>query len=179
VGKRRKGREIVLQSLYASLISGAKLDDALADQLARRESNDETALFARDLAGKIAAHRPELDAWLRALASRGWSPDRVGMLEKVILTIGLAELRHSPDVPWRVVINEALELTRRYCEDEAVGFVNGVLDRAAGETYPDQHGKRAAGAAKDKAGGASGHETGHETGNGTGHGTSDETGEQT
>lgn len=173
MGKRRKGREIVLQSLYASLISGAKLDDALADQLARRESNDETAVFARDLAGKITAHRPELDAWLRALASRGWSPDRVGMLEKVILTIGLAELRHSPDVPWRVVINEALELTRRYCEDEAVGFVNGVLDRAAGETYPGQHGKRGAGAAKDGADGASG------TGTATGNGTSDETGEQT
>ena len=82
MGKRRKGREIVLQSLYASMISGAKLDVALADQLARRESNDETALFARDLAAKLAAHRPDLDAWLRALASRGWNPDRIGMLEK-------------------------------------------------------------------------------------------------
>jgi len=143
VGKRRKGREIVLQSLYASLISGARLDDALADQLARRESNDDTAVFARDLAGKITAHRTDLDAWQRALVARGWSPDRVGTLEKVILTIGLAELRHSPDVPWRVVINEALELTRRYCEDEAVGFINGVLDQAAAETYPESHGKAA------------------------------------
>ena len=139
MGKRRKGREIVLQSLYASLISGAPLGDALADQLARRESADDTAVFARDLAAKIAAHRADLDVWLRSLVSAGWSPDRVGMLERVILTIGLAELRHSPDVPWRVVINEALELTRRYCEDEAVGFVNGVLDKAAAATYPDQH----------------------------------------
>jgi N utilization substance protein B len=139
VGKRRKGREIVLQSLYASLISGATLGDALADQLSRRESADETAVFARDLAAKIAAARPETEAWLRTLTARGWSPDRVGMLEKVILTIGLTELRHSPDVPWRVVINEALELTRRYCEEDAVGFVNGVLDRAAAETYPDLH----------------------------------------
>ncbi len=138
MGKRRKGREIVLQSLYASMISGAKLGDALADQLARRESADDTAVFARDLVAKIAANRPELDAWLRVLTARGWNPDRVGMLEKVILTMGLAELRHSPDVPWRVVINEALELTRRYCEDDAVGFVNGVLDKAAAETYPDR-----------------------------------------
>ena len=145
MGKRRKGREIVLQSLYASLISGARLDDALADQLVRRESNDETAVFARDLAGKITAHRTDLDAWQRTLVGRGWSPDRVGTLEKVILTIGLAELRHSPDVPWRVVINEALELTRRYCEDDAVGFINGVLDQAAAETYPDLHPKGSSG----------------------------------
>ncbi|HPF70906.1 MAG TPA: transcription antitermination factor NusB [Candidatus Krumholzibacteria bacterium] len=140
MGKRRKGREIVLQSLYASLISGAALQDTLADQLSRRESADDTALFARDLAIKLAAHKADLDAWLRTLVARGWNPDRVGMLERVILTIGLAELRYSPDVPWRVVINEAVELARRYCEDEAIGFVNGVLDRAAAETYPDLHG---------------------------------------
>lgn len=140
MGKRRKGREIVLQSLYASVISGSDLKVALDDQLARRESADETAAFASDLGSKLAAHRPELDTWLRALVSRGWSPDRVGVLEKVILTIGLAELRYSPDVPWRVIINEALELTRRYCEPDAVGFVNGVLDAAAAETYPELHG---------------------------------------
>ncbi len=140
MGKRRKGREIVLQSLYASVISGGKLGDALADQLARRESADETAAFARDLGAKLEANRPAIDVWLRALVSRGWSPDRVGVLEKVILTIGLTELRHSPDVPWRVVINEALELTRRYCEPDAIGFVNGVLDAAAAETYPELHG---------------------------------------
>ena len=140
MGKRRKGREIVLQSLYASLISGAALADALDDQLARRESADDTAVFARDLAAKIASHRADLDTWLRTLVSHGWNPDRLGMLERVILTIGLAEMRHSSDVPWRVVINEALELTRRYCEEEAVGFVNGVLDAAAAETYPDLHG---------------------------------------
>jgi len=140
VGKRRKGREIVLQSLYASLISGAALGDALEDQLLRRDSADDTAVFARDLAAKISAHRTDLDAWLRTLVSRGWNPDRLGMLERVILVMGLAELRHSPDVPWRVVINEALELTRRYCEDDAVGFINGVLDAAAAETYPDLHG---------------------------------------
>ena len=140
MGKRRKGREIVLQSLYASLISGAALGDALEDQLLRRDSADDTAVFARDLAAKISAHRTDLDAWLRTLVSRGWNPDRLGMLERVILVMGLAELRHSPDVPWRVVINEALELTRRYCEDDAVGFINGVLDAAAAETYPDLHG---------------------------------------
>ena len=141
MGKRRKGREIVLQSCYAAQISGTRLDDVLADQLARRESADDTAVFARDLGAKVAANRSELEAWLATLVSAGWSPDRLGVLERVVLLMGLAELRFSPDVPWRVVINEALDLTRRYCDDDAVGFVNGVLDKAAAETYPELHGK--------------------------------------
>ena len=122
--------------MYASLISGANLIDTLDDQLARRESADETSEFARDLAGKIKLHAPDLDQWLNSLVSSKWDPSRLGSLEIVILTIGLAELKHSPDVPFKVVINEACELTRRYCEENAVGFVNGVLDRAASQTYP-------------------------------------------
>ncbi len=131
MGKRRKGREIVLQSMYASLISGAKLADTLDDQLARRDSADDTAEFARELAGKIKLNAADLDRWLNSLITSRWDPSRLGSLEIVILTIGLAELKHSPDVPYKVVINEACELTRRYCDEKAVGFINGVLDKAA------------------------------------------------
>lgn len=141
MGKRRKGREIVLQSAYASLINGGPLREVLDDQLLHRASAPETAEFARDLAAKLTAHRADLDAWLKELVSSGWSPERLGMIEKIVITMGLAELRHSPDVPWRAVINEALELTRRFCDEDAVGFVNGVLDKAAAQTYPELHGQ--------------------------------------
>ncbi len=138
MGKRRKGREIVLQASYASLISGASLADTLQDQLGRRESADETSEFAEDLMQKIQLHRNDLKNKLTELvSSSSWHPDRVGVLEKVILTMGLAELLHSREVPVKVVINEALELTRRYCDEGAVKFVNGVLDTAAGKIYPD------------------------------------------
>ena len=137
MGKRRKGREIVLQSYYASMISGASLLDTLDDQVVRRESADETNVFARDLAGKVSKNGPELKRWLGTLVSDNWDINRLGVLERAILTIGLAELKHSPDVPYKVVINEALELTRRYCDEGAVGFVNGILDRAASQLYPE------------------------------------------
>ncbi len=140
MGKRRKGREIVLQSMYASLISGANLIDTLDDQLVRRESADETDDFARDLAEKVKRNASDLDQWLNSLVSRNWDPSRLGSLEIVILTIGLAELKHSPDVPYKVIINEACELTRRYCDEKAVGFVNGVLDKAASQIYPQDGG---------------------------------------
>ena len=137
MGKRRKGREIVLQACYASLISGADLDDTLEDQIRRRESAPETVEFARQLMAKIKANRSDLDRKVKSLISQNWNPERLGVLEKVILTMGVAELVHSPDVPVRVVINEALELTRRYCDEDAVGFVNGVLDTAATRVYPE------------------------------------------
>jgi len=131
LGKRRKGREIVLQSMYASLINGAPLLMVLDDQLERRKSAPETAAFARDLAGKVKLHSAEIDRWLKTLVTGSWDPERLGSLELVILSLGLAELRYSPDVPRPVVINEAIELAHRYCEDGSVGFVNGVLDKAA------------------------------------------------
>lgn len=137
MGKRRKGREIVLQASYASLISGAGLDDTLEDQIRRRESAPETVAFARQLMAKIKNNRSDLDRKVKSLISSNWNPERLGVLEKVILTMGVAELVYSPDVPVRVVINEALELTRRYCDEDAVGFVNGVLDSAATKVYPD------------------------------------------
>ena len=140
MGMRRKGREIVLQSMYASLISGAKLTDTLEDQLTRRESADDTREFARDLAGKVKLNAADLDGWMNSLITDRWDPSRLGSLEIVILTIGLAELKHSPDVPYKVVINEACELTRRFCDEKAVGFINGVLDRAAQQVYPQGDG---------------------------------------
>ena len=138
MGKRRKGREIVLQASYASMISGASLSDTLKDQLDRRESADETSEFAEDLMKKIQLNRTDLkNKMIELISYSNWDPNRVGLLEKVILTMGLAELLHSREVPVKVVINEALELTRRYCDEGAVKFVNGVLDKAANKIYPD------------------------------------------
>jgi N utilization substance protein B len=135
--------------MYASLISGAQLIDTLDDQLERRESADETGDFAKDLADKVKRNAPELDQWLSSLVSSKWDPSRLGSLEIVILTMGLAELKYSPEVPYKVVINEACELAHRYCDDGAVGFVNGVLDKAAQQVYPNLAGQQAGDRDKD------------------------------
>lgn len=153
MGKRTKGREIVLQSMYASLISGAEIMATLEDQMIQRESADETMEFARDLATKVKDNAADLDRWLNSLISDRWDPSRLGSLEVVVLTIGLTEIKHSPDVPFRVVINEACDMARRYCDEKSVGFVNAVLDRAATQTYPDL--KNSSGNTADRSSGAS------------------------
>jgi N utilization substance protein B len=130
VGKRRKGRALLLQAMYASRLSGRTLTECLDDQLDRRESAPETAEFARSLAGKIVGHGRAAERSLKPLLAN-WDLERVGLVERLILTLAIVELRHCPEVPFRVVINEACELARQFCSEDAVKFVNGVLDRAS------------------------------------------------
>jgi N utilization substance protein B len=144
VGKRRKGREIVLQAAYAARISGNPPLDCLADQLARRQPADESTAFARDLFTKLVAHQDAAEVWLARLLEN-WQPERVGVVERIILLMALTELRCSPEVPWRVVINEACELARRFGDEAAVAFVNGILDRAANEMRPPSDPEESAG----------------------------------
>lgn len=136
MGKRRKGRELLVQALYAAALSGQDLQDCVDDQLERRDASADTAAFARPLADLIARHRASLDAALDRLL-QNWDPERVGQVERAICRLALTELRHCPEVPPQVVINEACELARLYCGEEAVGFVNGLLDRAARDAADD------------------------------------------
>jgi N utilization substance protein B len=136
LGKRRKGRELLVQALYASAMSEGDLMDCLDDQLERRQASAETAAFVRPLAGRIEANAKQLDADLDALLEN-WNPERVGNVERAIFRLALAELRYSPDVPRNVVINEACEVARLFCDENAVRFVNGLLDKAAARIVDD------------------------------------------
>ncbi|MEZ4388475.1 MAG: transcription antitermination factor NusB [Candidatus Krumholzibacteriia bacterium] len=139
MGKRSKGRALLLQSMYAARISNRSLTECLDEQLDRRDSSDETGEFARALSRRVINHGRELEAKLPPLLEN-WDLARVGLLERLILVIALVELHHSPEVPFRVVINEACELARSFCDENAVRFVNGVLDRAAADLGPEASG---------------------------------------
>jgi len=130
MGRRRKGREVLVQALYAADVGGFPLARTLDDQLARREGADETSSFARALADKVTARLTAVDAWLASLLEN-WDPARVGHVERAILRLALTELGWCPEVPQAVAINEACELARLFADEQAVSFVNGVLDRAA------------------------------------------------
>lgn len=129
MGKRRKGRELLVQSLYAMEISGSDLQDCIDDQLERRNASAETAAFVRPLGEKIAVHRDMLDRDLDRVLDN-WDPKRVGVVERAIFRMAIAEMRFTPDVPQNVVINEACEVARLFCDEDSVKFVNGVLDKA-------------------------------------------------
>jgi N utilization substance protein B len=135
---RSKGRRLLLQAMYAARLSGRDLGDCLEQMLDAGEGSahpavpEETAAFARELGRKVARHGADLEASIRPLLAN-WELERVGLLERLIIALALTELHHSPEVPYRVVLDEACELARTFCDEDAVKFVNGILDRAAAD----------------------------------------------
>jgi N utilization substance protein B len=128
-GTRRQGRECALQVLYQMDLSGTEPRQALALFWQNFEPDARTRAFTTDLVEGTWRERERIDA-LIADASQHW---RLGRLPKVdfnLLRLGVYELLTYPHSAG-VTINEAIEIARRYCSDDAPLFVNGVLDRVA------------------------------------------------
>jgi N utilization substance protein B len=133
-GTRRTGRSYALQLLYAR--DGDPSNDLAsaavnwADDL-QLEIDPAAQTFARDLVTAAVARATEIDE-LIAGASKNWRIDRMSRVDRNILRLGACELLAFKDIPVKVVINEAVELAKRFGTAESSAFVNGVLDRIAG-----------------------------------------------
>lgn len=123
-----KRRARALQLLYAWETQGRPAFDRIGPGLARL-TGPEPALLdgAEALAVRVIGQIPALDARI-AEAAEHWRLDRIGLMERLILRLGCAELQ-DPSVPPRTAIDEALWLTHRFVGSSAVPFVNGILDR--------------------------------------------------
>jgi N utilization substance protein B len=127
---RRRARARALQALYAwDLSAGAglpRVSERLWNDLAI--GADERALAA-PLVQQIAEHAAEIDALLAAVTTN-WRFERLGVIERSVLRLGVAELRLGSTPP-RVVIQEAVRLAERFGSPDSARFVNGVLDAVA------------------------------------------------
>jgi transcription antitermination protein NusB len=94
------------------------------------------APMVTELVEGVEANRPELDELIAAHA-RNWSLERMPAIDRNLLRLALYELKDRPDVPVAVVIDEAVELAKRFSTDDSGRFVNGVLAAAAVEVRPD------------------------------------------
>ena len=132
-GTRRSGRAYALQLLYArdgdpaTDVAGAAASWAEAFEL---ELDPTAQAFARELVAAASQHAEQIDALIGA-ASKNWRIDRMSRVDRNILRLGACELVAFRDVPVKVVINEAVELAKRFGTAESSAFVNGVLDRIA------------------------------------------------
>lgn len=132
-GIRRTGRAYALQLLYArdgdpaTDLSGAAQAWASEFEL---EIEEPAQTFARELVAAAVASGKRIDE-LIAGASKNWRIDRMSRVDRNILRLGACELLSFRDVPVKVVINEAVELAKRFGTAESSAFVNGVLDRIA------------------------------------------------
>ena len=129
MGRRRLAREIALQALYVADVSRTPAEEAFAI-VTRREGGDadeETLSFARDLALGAMGRVEELDAIIQARAEN-WAMNRMAAVDRNVLRLAAFELTARPDTPLGVVIDEAIEIVRKYSTEEATRFVNGILD---------------------------------------------------
>ena len=136
VPPRRRAREFVLQGLYQWQLTGATPAQVLKN-LAELEGFDraDNEFLKKALKGAIKEFEA-LRSQLEPLADRQWAG--MSPVERAILLLGAWELNHSPEVPYRVAINEAIELAKRYGGTDGHKYVNGVLDRLAARVRPDE-----------------------------------------
>lgn len=139
MGTRRQSRERALQILFQWDIHGTA-DVWLEEFWAQRPTAPDVRLFAERLVEGVMTHRDELDALIGAYASN-WKVSRMPIVDRNILRAAICELLWIPDVPAKVTLNEAIELAKRFADDETKGFVNGILDTILKEE-PRLHEKR-------------------------------------
>ena len=128
---RSRARRRALQAVYKWQMSGGNVQQVIAE-FAHEQAHEVADLeYFEDLVRGVMKHRDDIDAALAAYIDR--EIEQVDQIERAALRIAAYELRHRPDVPFRVVINEAIDSTKRFGSEHGHTYVNGVLDRAATE----------------------------------------------
>lgn len=131
MGTRRKARELALQMLFQADMGKQQREQVERTFWAeRRELEDDVRDFAADLFRLATERREEIDGIIEQHADN-WRVDRMAAVDRNILRSGVAEFLGYPATPRPVIINEALEIARRYSSPESVQFINGVLDGVA------------------------------------------------
>ena len=127
MGTRHTAREHALQFLYQRELNRDGRDQALAAFWEHFDGRPEGRVFTERLIRGVEAHTPEIDTLIRDQA-RHWKLERMAAVDRNILRLAVYELLFEPDTPPAVVINEAIELGKRFGSSETAAFLNGVLD---------------------------------------------------
>lgn len=132
-GTRRKSRELALQMLFQFDMGKQDIEQVRKTFWNERHDLDEKVRgFADDLFRVAAERQAEIDVLVERNAEH-WRMERMAAVDRNVLRVGVAEFLGFSDTPKPVVINEALEIARRFSTPESVTFINGVLDSVAKE----------------------------------------------
>jgi transcription antitermination protein NusB len=128
---RSRARRRALQAVYAWQVSGGPLERQI-EQFAHEQAKEIADLaYFEDLLRGLQRHVGAIDAALREFTDR--EIEQVDPIERGVLRLAAYELLHRPDVPYRVVLNEAVETAKRFGAEHGHTYINGVLDRAAAQ----------------------------------------------
>jgi N utilization substance protein B len=131
MGTRRKSRELTMQMLFQGDLGKQTPDEVRKLFWQSRDDVDaETRGFAEDLYRVAESRKPEIDALIEEHA-QNWRLERMAVVDRNLLRAAVAEMLGYPNTPAAIIINESLEIARRYAAPESVQFLNGVLDAIA------------------------------------------------
>ena len=129
MGRRRKARELALQFLYQlDLRSDGDPVSCSEEFWSRHPVDPEARAFAETLVRGTKLHQGKIDELIRQYAEH-WDLERMAVVDRNILRAGIFELLWTMDTPPKVVINEAIEIAKKFSTQESSRFINGILDR--------------------------------------------------
>jgi N utilization substance protein B len=136
-GARSVARKLALQALYRWQLNESPWQDLMQEFAEAEDFQKADREYFRELVQAIVSSHTALDADLAPWLDR--PPHQLDPIEHAVLLIGAHELRQRPEVPYRVVISEAVSLAKRFGATDGHKFVNAVLDRAARTLRPHEH----------------------------------------
>jgi len=136
MGIRRKSRELALQALYQAEMNEGQALEYFPLLCENFQSAKQAIPYARTLVEGISLNITRIDELIKQYA-RNWRVDRMSIIDRNLLRIGVFELIFAENVPASVAINEAIEVAKRFSTDDSASFINGILDAVS-----DGEGKR-------------------------------------
>ena len=127
MGPRRKAREFALQMLFQWDITHDSIDQIASTFFEGQEESQPVQEFARQLVTRTVEHVEEIDSLIRRHAEH-WRLDRMATVDRNLLRLAIQEFMFDKEIPKTVVINEAIEIARRFSAQESPQFINGILD---------------------------------------------------
>lgn len=127
--ERHSARHYALQAMYQWQIAGASIKEIEEEFLLHQIERKLDMAYFKELIHGIPEHQAEIDGAIKPFLTRSMSD--IDPIELAVLRLATYELLKRPDVPYRVIINEALQLTKKFGSIEGYKFVNGILDKVA------------------------------------------------
>ena len=132
MGKRRSSRELALKFLYQFELNKGDLDEQIKLFLERNSSQEDVANFMKELVVSLIDKMEEIDEIIQKYSDH-WILDRMTVIDRNILRMGTCELLFNFSTPPKVVINEAIDIAKKYGNEDSPEFINGILDKVYNE----------------------------------------------
>jgi transcription antitermination protein NusB len=126
MSKSRNAREFALKVLFQIEVGKLPPEEALEVSFEEARPPEGDRPFIEEIVRGVIAQEADLDQVIEALAE-GWRLDRLAKVDKNVLRMALYELKHHPELPVSMVINDAVEIAKKYSTDDSGRFVNGIL----------------------------------------------------